>query len=365
MKQTLLRILLTDWFGVETREGVTHVGVGFLLLPWLVLGVYEYLAARRAGQTLKDQRRSLLEWSIVAVAILLVPTFAARLPIQTLPVFGWGFMMILGFLAATFLTGRRFRQIGLTTELSWNLSILLLVAGILGARAFYLIQYHRRIFSGAAGLGDVVRRALNFMDGGMVLFGGLLLGAAAFFVWCARKKVSPLVIADSIIPAVFLGLVFGRLGCLLNGCCYGDACELPWGMRFPQGSPPWQAAVNLGWNEPGDPRSIPLHPTQIYSAINALLLTFLTWSWFRHRRRDGEAMALGLLTYPIARITIEFLRSDEAGQFGTPFTISQWISAVLFLIGVLLWRRLPRKLTPLPLVLAAPKSAPAARGRAR
>ncbi|MCA9069657.1 MAG: prolipoprotein diacylglyceryl transferase, partial [Planctomycetaceae bacterium] len=102
-----------------------------------------------------------------------------------------------------------------------------------------------------------------------------------------------------------------------------------------------------GFVSPDSPVSMALHPSQIYSSINALVLAFLTATYFRYRNRDGAVLALGMLTYPITRFTIEYLRGDEMGQFGTSLTISQWVSLGIFLGGwiYLFWlSRRPRSL---------------------
>ena len=91
-----------------------------------------------------------------------------------------------------------------------------------GARLFFLIQYRNQVFRDANGLGGFLKAALNFADGGMVLYGGVLLGIVVYLWFCRKWKIPSLLLADLVIPAIFLGLAFGRLGCLLNGCCFGD-----------------------------------------------------------------------------------------------------------------------------------------------
>jgi phosphatidylglycerol:prolipoprotein diacylglycerol transferase len=88
--------------------------------------------------------------------------------------------------------------------------------------------------------------------------------------------------------------------------------------------------------------SLPLHPTQLYDAINALAICLLTLAFWPFRQRDGEVLALGWILYPINRFLIEILRWDELGQFGTRFTISQWGSGVILLVGIAFWLWLQR-----------------------
>jgi phosphatidylglycerol:prolipoprotein diacylglycerol transferase len=135
-------------------------------------------------------------------------------------------------------------------------------------------------------------------------------------------------------PSVFLGVAFGRLGCFLNGCCYGDRCELPWAVTFPLGSVPDMALVQRGFIAPDATHVFALHPTQIYSSLDGLVLFLLTSAYFHYRHRDGAVVALGALSYAVTRFAMEFLRGDEMGQFNTTLTISQWISIGIFLAGL-------------------------------
>jgi phosphatidylglycerol:prolipoprotein diacylglycerol transferase len=233
----------------------------------------------------------------------------------------------------------------------WDFCTQMFAAGIVGARLFYVIQYRERIFGNKQGV-EWLKAAVNFSDGGMVYYGGLILAIIVALRFTRKRKIPLILLADIVIPGVFIGLGFGRIGCLLNGCCYGDFCSLPWAIQFPPGSPPFETLVHRGFLDEFAAASLPLHPTQIYSSINAILLAILTTVWFRYRRRDGEIIVLALLTYPVTRFVMEFLRNDEPGQFATRFTISQWVSMGLFAAGWVLlfyFKQNPRPLTPLPL----------------
>jgi phosphatidylglycerol:prolipoprotein diacylglycerol transferase len=151
---------------------------------------------------------------------------------------------------------------------------------------------------------------------------------------------------DVVAPSIAVGVLFGRLGCFLNGCCFGDACNLPWAVAFPRPSPPWEMHEHFRLIAPEALWSLPVHPTQIYAAFDGLVLLLLLSAYYPLRRRDGEVMGLLMLTYPVTRILIEYLRNDE-GIFFAGMTISQNISLALLLGGVIYWiwlSRLPRQI---------------------
>ena len=146
---------------------------------------------------------------------------------------------------------------------------------------------------------------------------------------------------DVVAPSLALGIALGRVGCFLNGCCYGDLCKLPWGVSFPHDSPAWTEQVFDGLLKRDILWSLPVHPTQLYSAIDGLILLFLLSAYYPLRRRDGAVMALLMVTYPITRFLIEYLRNDE-GVFFLGLTISQNISVLLLGVGILFWSWLLR-----------------------
>ena len=337
MRQTLFRIHLDNLFSFAPIDGVTAVGGILLFFAWAAYGLYTLWSDRR---TLNDPGRWVvpgLVWFAVAGVILTAPLWSrGRIP-NGLPVFGYGVMVFCGFLGGALMAARRARRDGLDPSHIWDLLTWMFGAGIGGARLFYLVQKHRQVYAGVSGPAEFVQKSLNLTDGGLVLLGGVLAVVAAVFVFCRRRGISPLRMADVVVPSFFLGLAFGRVGCLLNGCCFGDRCELPWGLHFPAGSVPWGVLVERGFLGPDSPATYALHPTQVYSAITALGLCLLTAAYFPRRPYNGAVLILGMVLYAVKRTVVEFLRGDELGQFGTMFTISQWISAGIFLTALVLW----------------------------
>jgi phosphatidylglycerol:prolipoprotein diacylglycerol transferase len=244
-------------------------------------------------------------------------------------IFGYGLMLFFAFLGSMNLAAWRAKREKLDPEVIFDLALWVFVGGLVGARLFYVWQYW----------GTRVKTfAEIFMiwQGGIVLYGSILGGTLAFFLYWRRRRFPLLPTLDTIAPALALGIALGRFGCFLNGCCYGDRCELPWAVQFPANSLPWVDQVKHGLIPQAAQWSLPVHPTQLYSTIDGLILTVLLSAFYPLRKRDGEVMALLMVTYPFTRFLIEGLRNDE-GAFFAGMTISQNISVLVLLGGIAFW----------------------------
>lgn len=243
-------------------------------------------------------------------------------------IFGYGLMLFFAYLASINMTAWRARKGHLNPQFAFDMATWLFIGGLVGARAFFVIQY-RNNFS-------------NFLDifkiweGGIVFYGSLIGGTLALLLFWYLKRFPFLPMADAIAPALCVGIAIGRFGCFLNGCCYGDQCELPWAVRFPSVSAPFKDQLSRGLISPTDTLSLPLHPTQLYSTIDGLVILGVVLAFWPHRKADGQAMALFFMLYAGTRFLIERLRNDESAQyFG--MTISQMISIGVFAFGLSLW----------------------------
>ncbi len=202
----------------------------------------------------------------------------------------YGVMMALAFLTGLWTASRRAPQMGIAAEKIIDLGPWLIVGAIVGARTLYVFTFWHEQFEGKA-LGEIFK----VWRGGLVYYGGLI-GASLAFILYARLKSLPLWKgADVMAPSIALGYVFGRIGCLLNGCCYGRACSLPWAIHFPPGHETYPNAV---------------HPTQVYeSALNLGLYLGLAWL-YRRKKFDGEVFAVYLVGYAMLRSLVEMFRGD-------------------------------------------------------
>lgn len=357
MRSTLLQIPVHALIPLGPWGQIPLFGAGLLLGLWVLFGVV-LLAWRTVRWGWRGiDLGNVITWGCVAAAIYVAPQMVN--PQQPfIPIYGYGAMLFVGFLTGTTLAASRLRRMGVSGALAykidaksgrgywgrldgqgiaWDVAMWIFVGGILGARLFFIAQYHDRFFIRGEDWLKTLQRLINLPDGGLVFYGGMILGSIAYFVFCRVQRVRPLALGDVLVTSVFVGYAFGRLGCFLNGCCFGDYCELPWAVTFPADSVPWKSQVFEGFLAGKAPRSLPVHPTQVYSTLGAFLLAGLTWAWYPYRRYDGEVLALGMLAYPINRFLVEFLRGDEMGQFGTMLTISQWVSIGLFATGLLLY----------------------------
>lgn len=251
-----------------------------------------------------------------------------------LPLFGYGLLLFIGFLSAMYTAAWRAKREGLDPEIILDIAIWIMIGGLVGARVFFVIQYWG---TAVKNIWDV----FTIWKGGIVFYGSVIGATSAFFLYWRLRPFPLNPVLDTLAPSVALGVAFGRIGCFLNGCCYGDPTSLPWAVAFPQNSLPWQHQLDFGLIGPHALHSLPVHPTQIYSSIDGLVLFLLLSAFYPLRTRDGQVMALLMITYPVTRFLIEFLRNDEAPILAG-MTISQVISIGLLTCGLLWWYRLSR-----------------------
>jgi phosphatidylglycerol:prolipoprotein diacylglycerol transferase len=194
----------------------------------------------------------------------------------------------------------------------------------------------------------------KFWAGGLTYYGGLLGAVLAAWFLLKRDRFPFWKAADMAGFAIPLGLTFGRMGCLMAGCCFGSTCDLPWAMSFPWKSAASEAQYKAHLIPTARMWSLPVHPTQVYEAAASLAIAAFCLVWVHPRKRyDGQVFVVFLALYAVARFLIEYLRRDDRGGV-LGLSTSQLIGVGLLVAAGALHARLGRR-TPPP---AAPPQPP-------
>lgn len=229
-------------------------------------------------------------------------------------VYWYGIMVALGFMACVaHLTISGIRE-GRPPGFGSDLAFWLMLSGIIGGRVAYV----------GANLDFYLQNPMDIFrvdQGGLIFYGGFIGAFIAGIVFARIRQLNILALADYAIPVLPLGHAFGRIGCFLNGCCFGGITSLPW------------SVCREGINR---------HPVQLYeAAFNFALYVFLAW-FYRRRKRNGEILALYCMAYPLARFLLEFLRGDERlGWHG--LAVAQIVSLGIFAAGAAIWLVAPNR----------------------
>jgi phosphatidylglycerol:prolipoprotein diacylglycerol transferase len=249
-----------------------------------------------------------------------------------LTVHWYGVFVALGFIAGLWTASRRARFASIAPEKIFDLGPWLVIGGIVGGRVLYVISYWREYFAD-----HPFPEIFMLQHGGLVFYGGLIGATIAGIIYLRIKNLPLWKVADIMAPSIALGYVFGRIGCLMNGCCYGRACSLPWAISFPP-APDFNGAL-----KPHPSGGGPVHPTEIYdSLLNLGFYLFLAWL-FRRKKFDGQVFAAYLIGYAILRSFVEYFRGDYPVHYlGGVATPAQLVSIGIIIGGLALMVLLPR-----------------------
>ena len=239
----------------------------------------------------------------------------------------YGIMLAIAFFVGILWARKRAIKTGISSELVVDLSFIILIASVIGSRIFYVI-YHMDEFSN--NLLDIINPFQGGSVGisGLSMMGGVILALASAVIFFIVKRMNPWPVFDAMMPMFALGLGIVRVGCFLNGCCYGLPAHDHLGFVFPSDSP-------AGFHYPG----IPLIPTQLYSALAGMaILGIVLWSE-RFKKFDGHSFWLTIGLYSIWRFTIDFFRYYEDSMiFATmgqqSFSRNQFLTILLLLLSI-------------------------------
>jgi phosphatidylglycerol:prolipoprotein diacylglycerol transferase len=309
-----------------------------------------------------------------------------RIPGLDIPIYSYGLMMVIGFLCAIQLARYLAKRVGLNPELFYNAGLIALVTGVVGARLSHVLEnlsQYTTIGPGRTAWDNFID-AINIRSGGLTYYGGFLFAFASLVLYALLKKIPLRLGMDIVAPCVVIGLGFGRIGCFLNGCCYGDECELPWAVRFPYHSFAYEEEVAHGRIGPPDEllvertdgqyrlltreelrtgmladvdpvtklrlpvanlpaarqaavvaHSDKLHPAQLYSTFTAFLIAGIVLCYFTLPHAPGRAFALMLMLEGITRYILELLRVEP--PVWKDFSLSMLIGLGVAGLGLVLW----------------------------
>jgi phosphatidylglycerol:prolipoprotein diacylglycerol transferase len=312
-----------------------------------------------------------------------------KIPLIDLSLPSYGLMMVIGFLAAVFVMRRLSRDIMANSQFITNASLYALIAGVAGARLFYVVHYFDRFRTNLLSVFAV-------WYGGLEFLGGVVLAILVLLFYLRWHKLSIRRYFDILAIGLMLGLAFGRIGCFLKGDCFGRPTESPLAVRFPYGSDVYHSQIRpdlkrnrtephlklpadfFGYYDSnnrvfyslkpyedltqeqkdmvksGKYHCLAVHPTQLYSSVNALFLCFILYLFRRRAQsaatskdskklfaRPGCTFSLMFVLYGVTRFLIEYLRDDNPFEYGwwaiyRGGTVSQNISIYMVILGVVL-----------------------------
>jgi phosphatidylglycerol---prolipoprotein diacylglyceryl transferase len=255
------------------------------------------------------------------------------------PITSFGVMMFLAFIGGAWVTSRRLRRYGMGAELIWDMLPWIAIAGIVGAKLYFLALHWEQFVADPRG--EMLARE------GLVWYGGLMGGMLAYYMQVRSRSLRVAVMFDATAPGLMLAIALGRVGCFLVGDDYGIYTSRKIGVAFPHGIPPSTAGYLRSLGD-SIPEAIPgstivtVHPTQLYEVVVALLLFAWLWRLAGRRLKPGQLFALFMATYAIQRFLLEFVRA-KADRFVFGLTTSQAMCILLVIAAAALWHHQNRQ----------------------
>jgi phosphatidylglycerol---prolipoprotein diacylglyceryl transferase len=252
------------------------------------------------------------------------------LKIGSFAIHSYGLLLAVGFLLAIQIFVSRGKRRGIAEDSLHTIALVILILAIVGGRGLFVLTHWSEYSSDLWGI-------FRLWEGGLMLYGGYILAIAGGIAYVRRAGLPLWKIADSAAPAMAIGIGIGRLGCFLNGCCFGMPTSLPWGMRFPPGS-------YASYTFPG----AAIHPSQLYLSLAGAALFLVLLRLDRTPRFDGWLFWTAIAVDAVLRFVIDFTRFYDQTSFlgkvgGLSFNINQVLSALLLLTSIVMLRVLSRR----------------------
>ncbi len=252
--------------------------------------------------------------------------------IGPIKVYSFGLMLGIAFVVANYLFVREVRRRGMSESVAGTITLIALIAGVVGSKLFSLLENMDRF------LADPTGEA--FSAAGLTFYGGLILATLLIWLYVRRKRLPFLPITDSVAPSLILAYGIGRIGCQLAGDGdYGLPSRLPWAMTYPNGTVSTLAKLNPPlahrWAEmfPNRPIpvDIPVQPTPIYETLAAVAIFAVLWSLRKRPMAAGILFAIYLILAGVERFLVEFIRLNDRYLFN--LSEAQWISIGMIILG--------------------------------
>jgi phosphatidylglycerol:prolipoprotein diacylglycerol transferase len=245
--------------------------------------------------------------------------------IGSFPIYSYGVMLALAFITGIFLAMKEAKRIGENPERVLDISLYVILGALIGGRLGYVIFYLDYYLKNPI-------KILYFRQGGLSFLGAFLIAFFLCWLYVKRTKISFWKFADITAPSVAMGIGIARIGCFLNGCCFGVVSN--YGIKFPSlyMPPVYLQQLKDGLIASGSSCTLPVIPTQLYSSLYGFLIFFILLGIKKYKKYDGYLFLNFLILYSISRFTIEFFRFyiDNYKMFNY-FTVTQ-----IILIGVIL-----------------------------
>lgn len=226
---------------------------------------------------------------------------------------GYGLMIAIGVLVALFVGEARAKKRNMNADVIYPLTFVCVIFGFIGAKLLFCIVEFK----------SFIKDPLSVLSSnGFVVYGGIILGILAAYVYIRIKKLNFWEYFDIVLPSVALTQGFGRIGCFLAGCCYGKVTDSWCGIAF--------HSSNFA------PNGVKMIPVQLISSAGMFLIAGILFWYAKKAREKGTVGALYLILYSIGRFFVEFLRNDHRGEVGI-FSTSQFISLFMFFAGIALF----------------------------
>jgi phosphatidylglycerol:prolipoprotein diacylglycerol transferase len=238
----------------------------------------------------------------------------------------YGLLLVVAFWLGIELSARAARKRGIDPVRVLDLGLVVLVTSLVGSRLLYVLSHRAEYENDLIGV-------LRVWEGGLTFYGGLIAAVAFGMLYLKRKGLPVLKTSDTVTPQIALGIAIARIGCFLNGCCFGKESAAPWAVVFP---PDCQA----GWEMAG----LSLHPTQVYSSLANLALFVFLRKLLKRGYPDGMVLAAFLVLYGSWRFGIDYLRHYEPGMYvgSLGVTWNQIVSLAMVAVGAVASLRLMR-----------------------